>query len=101
MLKGARRHNLINNSDDRVLLTLTIRERIQYIAFFRNSHPDDTTPRIPFITYGEVEKIPASKPTFNNGISSRAGQRSLIVESLETFSLFLFIAYPSSLMQYR
>jgi len=80
---------------------LTTRERIQYIAFFRNSHPDDTTPRIPFITYGEVEKIPASKPTFNNGISSRAGHRSLIVESLETFSLFLFIAYPSSLMQYR
>ncbi|KAG5313404.1 DOPR2 protein, partial [Acromyrmex insinuator] len=76
-------------------------QRIQYIAFFRNSHPDDTTPRIPFITYGEVEKIPASKPTFNNGISSRAGHRSLVVESLETFSLFLFIAYPSSLMQYR
>jgi len=39
MLKGAKRHNLINNSDDRVLLTLIIRYRnVSSIFLFSEIH---------------------------------------------------------------
>lgn len=76
------RYDLINDFEGQEAIQRSSSSgRIQYIAFFRNSHPDGTTPRIRSITCGEAGKIPASKPTFNNGISSRAGRGSLIVET--------------------